>query len=94
VQDVLTANELTTVLEDMMCGPGVREVYEEFKQFLGFRLDSGNKYKSNIPMSEIDFGHSQVWHLTNAISHIRLDYFLPICSSIGQNGKQCMNVPF
>jgi hypothetical protein len=63
VQDVLTANELTTVLEDMMCGPGVREVYEEFKQFLGFRLDSGNKYKSNIPMSEIDFGHSQVWHL-------------------------------
>ncbi len=71
MQDVLTANELTTVLEDMMCGPGVREVYEEFKQFLGFRLDSGNKYKSNIPMSEIDFGHSQVRSLVQLCFALR-----------------------
>lgn len=78
VQDVLTANELTTVLEDMMCGPGVKEVYEEFKVFLGFRLDTGNKYKSNIPMSEIDFSSSQ----TSGVSYRSLpkDYPLPQCS--------------
>jgi hypothetical protein len=42
---VLTAGELITVLEDMMGGPGTREVFEEFKQFLGFRQDPPFKYR-------------------------------------------------
>ena len=45
-QDVLTAGELVTVLEDMMGGAGTREVFEEFKQFLGFRQDPPFKYRS------------------------------------------------
>jgi histone deacetylase complex regulatory component SIN3 len=78
VQDVLTANELTTVLEDMMGGPEVREVFEELKVFLGIRDGPATKYRFNVPMSEIDFSNCP----SSGVSYrsVPRDYPLPSCT--------------
>ncbi|EKX35432.1 hypothetical protein GUITHDRAFT_51608, partial [Guillardia theta CCMP2712] len=78
IQDVLSAHELVTVLEDMMVSPGIREIFDDLKGFLGIREGSGNKYKYHIPISEIDFSNC----LSAGISYKSLpkDYPLPACS--------------
>ena len=77
VQDVLTANELVTVLDDMMGAPDVREVFDELKLFLGIQKEK-TKYRFNVPISEIDFANCP----QSGISYRSLprDYPLPTCT--------------
>jgi paired amphipathic helix protein Sin3a len=77
VQDVLTANELVTVLEDMMGAPDVRDVFDELKLFLGIQKKE-TKYRFNVPISEIDFANCP----QSGISYRSLprDYPLPTCT--------------
>eukprot|EP00960_Hanusia_phi_P059804 764295-Hanusia_phi.AAC.3 len=78
VQDVLTANELITLLEDLMGGPGFRECFEELKHYLGIRDGPNNKYKTNVPISEIDF--SNCASMGTSYKCLPADYPLPTCA--------------
>ena len=78
VQDVLTATELVTVLEDMMGSSDVRDVFDELKVFLGIRDGPASKYRFNVPMSEIDFTGCPA----SGVSYrsVPRDYPLPSCT--------------
>ena len=89
VQDVLSANELITVLEDMMGGQDVRDVFDELKVFLGIRGGPATKYRFNVPMSEIDFTNCP----SSGVSYrsVPRDYPLPSCTGRTELCEQTLN---
>jgi paired amphipathic helix protein Sin3a len=89
VQDVLSANELITVLEDMMGGQDVRDVFDELKVFLGIRAGPATKYRNNVPMSEIDFTNCP----SSGVSYrsVPRDYPLPSCTGRTELCDQTLN---
>ena len=89
VQDVLTANELVTVLEDMMGAPDVRDVFDELKLFLGIRDGPATKYRFNVPISEIDFANCP--HSGISYRSLPRDYPLPTCTGRTELCDQTLN---